>query len=96
MPLGLLCMQARAKQLEEAEANGGVWLQVKLQPTPLDDAAVQAKGIRRAKDKVLRQLTWAWACQWLGISESSCVNACNIQQHVHACAGTRTKQVTID
>ena len=37
--------------MEELERNKGVVFRAELQALPLDEAAVQAKGIKRSRDK---------------------------------------------
>ncbi|GFR41114.1 hypothetical protein Agub_g1756, partial [Astrephomene gubernaculifera] len=47
--------EERAKEAvyEEREHNRGVYLRVELQALPADEAAIQAKGVKRSKDKLI-------------------------------------------
>ncbi|KAG2499965.1 hypothetical protein HYH03_002250 [Edaphochlamys debaryana] len=45
--------RAREAEFEERERNRGVFLRLELQALPADEAAVQAKGVRRSRDKIL-------------------------------------------
>lgn len=46
--------RAEERRSQLTESNRGIWLQAELQALPLDEDALVAKGIKRAKDKVRR------------------------------------------